>query len=259
MQQPRQRNSGRLLAELSAQRFPLLELRANLGDALECLRRLASGGVFVAQHAAQQATRQWTPWDDSDAVFDTCRQHFKFDRAHQQVVVTLLADEAEESAATRSFVRSGNVPTSEVAAAYVDDLALLGERLHRLPDFVPRRGAIHVVHLEEIDVIGLQATQAGVARGANVSGRQATVVRPIGHWSVQLGGKYNLVAPIAAEREPVANDFFGGANAEVSAVTIGGVEEVDAQLERSIHDGVRVGLRGLGSEVHRAEAQFADL
>ena len=84
------------------------------------------------------------------------------------------------------------------------------------------------MHLEEIDVIGLQATQAGVARGANVTSREATIVWPIGHWSVQLGGQHNLLAPSATEREPVANDFFGGANAEVSAVTIGGVEEVDA-------------------------------
>ena len=43
------------------------------------------------------------------------------------------------------------------------------------------------------------------------------------------------------------------------AVDVGGVEEVDAQLQRPVHDGEAVGFGGLRAEVHRAQAQPADL
>ena len=42
------------------------------------------------------------------------------------------------------------------------------------------------------------------------------------------------------------------------AVAVGGVEEVDADLVRVIHDGVRFGGRGQRPEVHRAEAEAAN-
>ena len=43
----------------------------------------------------------------------------------------------------------------------------------------------------------------------------------------------------------------------VAAVAVRGVEEVDAELERAIHDREGVGLGGLRAEVHRAEAELA--
>src|SRR6185312_4070360 len=40
---------------------------------------------------------------------------------------------------------------------------------------------------------------------------------------------------------------------------VGGVEEVDPQLERAVHDRERVPFAGLGPEVHRPEAEPTDL
>ena len=43
--------------------------------------------------------------------------------------------------------------------ADVEHLALRDQRLHRLPDLVPRRRPVDVVHLVEVDVVGLQPAQ----------------------------------------------------------------------------------------------------
>ena len=56
--------------------------------------------------------------------------------------------------------------------------ALLHQHFHRLPDFFPRCLAIDVVHLVQIDVIGLQTAQAFLAGAADVIGRQPAFIRP---------------------------------------------------------------------------------
>ena len=85
------------------------------------------------------------------------------------------------------------------------------ERLHRLPDLVPRRVAVDVVHLVEVDVIGLQPAQALFARAADVQRREPAVVRPLGHRTEDLRREHDLLAPTAALREPAADDLLGHA------------------------------------------------
>ncbi len=60
------------------------------------------------------------------------------------------------------LLRGSNMPTSEIRAAGIDDLALLHSNIYRLLDLIPGRAAVHVVELVEIDVIRLQALQARV-------------------------------------------------------------------------------------------------
>ena len=62
----------------------------------------------------------------------------------------------------------------------------------------------------------------------------------------------------SALREPAPEDLFGDALALLPAIDVGGVEEVDPQLQGAVHDRVRVGLGRLVAEVHGAEAQPAD-
>ena len=220
------------------------------------LHALAARGVGTG--AAQHAARERAPRDDAEPVRAARGQHFELDRARREVVEALLAHEPEEVARLGRFVRLRDVPAREVAAADVDDLALLHERLHRLPDLVPRRGAVDVMHLVQVDVIGLQPAEALVARGADVSRRQPAVVRPLGHRAEDLGREHDLLAASAALREPAADDLLGRAGTLRSAVAVRGVEEVDPELERAIHDLVRVGLARERAEVHRAEADRAD-
>jgi len=59
--------------------------------------------------------------------------------------------------------------------------------------------------------------------------------------------------------EPTADDLLGDATTGLPAVDVGGVEEVEAELERSVHDREALALSRLWTEVHRAEAEAAHL
>ena len=160
-------------------------------------------------------------------------------------------------AAASDLIRPRDVPAREVAAADVQHLALLHEHLERLPDLLPRRLPVDVVHLVHVDVIGLQPLQGCIARVPDRERRQPRLVRPLPHLAVDLGGEHDLLPPTATLREPVADDRLRRSDALAAPVHVRGVEEVDAVLERPIHDRERVLLRGLRSEVHRPEAQPA--
>ena len=110
-----------------------------------------------------------------------------------EVVEALLARPGPGSVARgRGALRLGDVPAGEVAAADVEHLALLHQLLHRLPDLLPRRVAVDVVHLVQVDVVGLQAPQAASHARADVVGRQPALVRALAHAAVDLGGQHDL-------------------------------------------------------------------
>ena len=50
-----------------------------------------------------------------------------------------------------------NVPAGKIGRTDIDNLALLDKHFHGLPDLLPGCQTIHVVHLVQIDVVGLQA------------------------------------------------------------------------------------------------------
>src|SRR5207302_2478759 len=141
---------GGLLADLRAELLPPLELRPQ--RLVARVRVLAARGVGRLR-AAEHPARERTPRDDTEAVVPARGEHFELDRARREVVEALLAHEPEEVAARRSLVGLRDVPAREVAAADVDDLAVVDELLHGLPDLVPRRVPVDVVHLVEVDVI----------------------------------------------------------------------------------------------------------
>jgi hypothetical protein len=89
--------------------------------------------------------------------------HFQLDRARIEVVKALLGYQPHEVARCSDGLGSGDIPSSEIAATDVNHLALLHQEFHRLPDLLPRSVPIDVVHLVQVDVIGLKAAQAVVA------------------------------------------------------------------------------------------------
>jgi hypothetical protein len=171
------------------------------------------------------------------------------------VVQRLLAHQSGEVATAGLGLRGGDVPTGEVAAAGVEDLALRHRGLHGLPDLVPRGVPVNVVKLEQVDVVGLQPLQALVERAADVQGRELGVVGPVGHVAVHLRGQHGVLAAVAALGEIAADDALGGTAAELRAVDVGGVEEVEAGGLGGVHDLERRGLIRLGAEVHGAQAE----
>jgi hypothetical protein len=153
----------------------------------------------------------------------------------------------------------------EVATAEVDHLAGSNKLLHRLPDLLPRRASVDVVHLVQVDVVGPQSTQAVLAGLADVVRREATIVGSGAHRLVQLGGEHDLVAATAGLGEPAAEVLLGDPVTLLhvgrlrAAVDVGGVDEVDAGLYGGVQHGEAVRLAGLHAEVHGAQPDPADL
>ena len=139
--------------------------------------------------------------------------------------------------ALADLLRLGDVPAGKVGRADVEHLALLDEHFHRLPDLLPGCQAVDVVHLVQVNVVGLQALERPFAGLADVQRRKFAMVRPVAHAPVDLGGDDDLLAPPAALGEPAPDDLLGDTLAGLPAVDIGGVEEVDAQFEGLVHDG----------------------
>ena len=84
------------------------------------------------------------------------RDHFQLDRASRQVVKALLRRESHEVSGICFALCRRDISTGKVAAAHIHNLTLLHQQFHRLPDLFPRRAAVDVVHLVEVDVICLQ-------------------------------------------------------------------------------------------------------
>jgi hypothetical protein len=114
-----------------------------------------------------------------------------------------------------------------------------------------------VVHLVEVDVVGLQAAQGGVDRAADVQGGEAAIVPARTHLAEDLGRQHDLVA-LPAAGEPAADDLLGAALVLLPAVDVRGVHEGDALLQGAVEDREGVLLRGVGAEVHRAEHESGD-
>jgi len=76
----------------------------------------------------------------------------------------------------------------------------------------------------------------------------------VAHVALELGGEYEVVA---APLEGLAHDLLGLAG----RVDIGGVDEVDAGIERGVDDGGAVVVVGIvhAPEHHRPQAEVADL
>jgi hypothetical protein len=106
-----------------------------------------------------------------------------------------------------------------------------------------------MVHLIQVDVIRLEALEAGLARALDMQCGQAALVRPRAHLPVHLRGEDDLVASRPLGKPP-ADDLLGDARAQVAAVDVRRVEEVQPVLQRAIHDAVAVRLRSVGTEVH---------
>src|SRR5438128_3388221 len=258
VQHPCQRHLGGRVAQLATERLVGRHpVTVALEQALLPLARAPALGRLL-QGAAQEPSRERAVRNEPEAVRAAGRDDLELDRARHQAVDALLRHQTQEVARRRRGARLRDLPAGEVAAPDVEHLPLLDEHLHRLPQLVPRRVPVDVVHLVEVDVVGAQAAQAALARLADVRGGEAPVVRTRAHPPVDLRREDDPLAPAATLREPAADDLLGDALARAPAVHVGRVEEDDPELERAVHDCEAVALAGEWAEVHGAEAEPAD-
>src|SRR6185369_4809291 len=139
-QHPGQRDVRRLLAELGAEALERVDLRAVARNHVLRPLALPAPGAPVpavpalALRAAQRPAAERAVRDQPQAVRGAGGRNLELHRALDQAVLALLADQAQEVAARRRLAGPGDVPPREVRRADVDDLPLLDQQLHRLPD-----------------------------------------------------------------------------------------------------------------------------
>ena len=174
-------------------------------------------------------------------------------RAHEHRVRGLLGDEALELALARDPLRLDDLARGEGGVPEVADLALMdevGERDERLLDVGV--GA-RPVDLVEVDPVRAEPAQRVLDRAHDPAARAALPVGVVAHRAVELGGQDDVVA---AALQRLADDLLG----LPAGVDVGGVDEVDAGVERGVDDADRLVVVRVapGAEHHRPEAHLAD-
>ena len=195
--------------------------------------RAARGQVVgaLAPLARQPAAGQRAPGDHAHAVLAAGGQHVGLDAAGEDRVGRLLADEALEAALAGDPLGLHDLRRRVGRGADVAHLALgheVGQRAERLVVVGPRVPAVDLV---EVDPVGLQALQRGLDLAHDPAPRVAGLVRVVAHRAVELGGEDDVVAPVVGGQR-LADDLLGLA----ARVDVGGVDEVDARVERPVDD-----------------------
>ena len=103
-------------------------------------------------------------------------------------------------------------------------------------------------------MVGLQAAQRRLHRLRDPAARTALVVRVVAHGAMHLGGQHNI---LATALQCFADNLLRLA----VAISIGGVDEVDPEIQRIVDHTDAVVVIGVSdaSEHHRAQAIGADL
>ena len=215
------------------------------------LRRGLAGPVATGEEAAVQRA----PRDDAHAVLLARRQHRLLDAADEDRVRRLLDAEAFVAAALRGPLRLDDRLRGERRRSEVVHLALvheIGQRRQRVVDVGTGLGPVHLV---EVDASRCRA-------GAGCSRPRGTIHRrelpfSFGSWLIGACSFVASTTRVAATLQRLADDLLRLAR----RVHVGGVDEVDAGVERAVDDPdavvvIRVAHR---PEHHRAEAQRTDL
>src|SRR5579859_2567021 len=172
------------------------------------------------------------------------RNDFQFDHPGIEIIETLLGYQAHEVAGACSTLGGGNIPAGKVAAADIEHLALAYQLLHRLPGFLPGRATLNMVHLVQVDMICLETAQALFAGTADVISREPAIVWPLAHGTKHLRCKHNLLAATTL-CQPAPDNLLRRTHAHAAAIAVGGIEEVNTQLQRPVHNREAVSLARL--------------
>ena len=142
-------------------------------------------------------------------------------------------------------------------------MALPHELVERAHGLLDRRGRIESVDLVEVDVVELQPLQAGLDPVQDVAARGAARVRSRAGLAEDLGRDDHVLARHLEILQRLAGDLLRHA----PGVDIGGVDEVDAGVNRLAHEALCVGLLQAtdlardavgAAEGHGAQAKLGD-
>ena len=104
------------------------------------------------------------------------------------------------------------------------------------------------MHIQNVDVIGLQATQAGINLAHHPGARKLAFIDPLAHFVAQFGGQHPIVT---LTQQQLADHGFGGA----AGVDVCRVDVVDAVAMRIRNDGGGFFQAGLVAKHHGSQAK----
>ncbi len=182
------------------------------------------------------------------------RDQLALDAAIQQVVGRLLGHEAVEAEFFGRPQRFHHLPGGKGAGAEIAHFARAHQVIQRAQRLVDGDIGLGAVNLVEVDIVGLQAAQRGVALLDDVTavipgGEQVVIV----HAPVNFGGQHDPVA-LAVALERLADNGLAGS----PAVNIGRIQKVDTGFERAVDDGKRIFFGSRPAKVHTSQTQRAD-
>ena len=181
--------------------------------------------------AGQEAARQRRPRDHPHALVLAQRQHLPLFLAVDQVVLRLHRHERRPAVGPRDAQHLHELPGVHRAGADVAGLAGAHDVVQRLQRLLDRRLIVEPVDLVEVDIVDAQPAQRPVDAVQDVLARQAAVVGIAAHRPVDLGGDHHLV-PLGVFLQRLA----GHPLALALGIDIGGVEEVDPGLHRTLEE-----------------------
>lgn len=208
----------------------------------------------LAVAAGEQAHGKRAPHQNAQAVAVADGQDLPLDGAVEDGVGRLLGTRAVQPAPLGHPLGFDDFRSRQIRGADRPDLPgphEVGERGEGLLDIGVRVG---VVDLVKVDVVGPQPLQRSLDRLDDPTPGTAAAVGALAHRSVELGRQHDLVA---ASLECLSDDLLGLA----VAVHIGGVDEVDALVQRPVdhaHAVVVIRIAHL-AEHHGAQAVGTDL
>lgn len=210
-------------------------------------------GVGVPGRARQVAGGKRAVRRDADAVLAADRNHLALVLTVEQVVVALHAAEAGPAVLVRDDLHVVEPVRVHGAGAQRADLAGFHQAVERLHGLLDRRVVIEAVDDVEVQVVGAKTLERTLDLALDCRARKATLVE------VDLAGQHDVLAPDAQVLERLADELLAGA----VCVYVGGIEEVDAPLDRLLYDRLRCGLVDhplveVGKHLAKAHAADAD-
>jgi len=204
--------------------------------------------------AGQKAPAQRAPWDEADAVGPGHRDQFAFDAPVEDVIGRLLGYEAVQAQLLGGPEGLHDLPGGESAGAEIANFAGAHEIVEGAQGLVDSYFRAGPVHLIDVDVVGLQAFEAGFALFDDMAATAAGGVWIVVVHSAMDFGREDDAATAAVAFQGLAGNLFAAA----ATVDVCRVQEVETCVQRPVDNVICVFRRGSSAEVHAAQAKGAD-
>ena len=211
--------------------------------------------MLLVPGTCQPTPCQRAPRDDPDTHVLAQGKHLPLFLAVEEVVVVLHRREPGPAVEGRGVQRLGELPGVHRRGADVQGLARLDHVVQGLEGLLDRHLVVPAVDLVEVDVVGAETSQRVVDLGHDRLAGQSGAVGSRPHPHVHLGGDDDLVA-VREVPQRASDDLLAGP----VGVHVGGVEEVDTELEGLLDEGSAVLLGegpGMGTSFGCAVAHAA--